>query len=38
MQKDPSQNRYICIIDEQLRNIPLSPINKGTETKYEVLM
>ena len=33
-----SQNRYICIIDEQLCNTPLSPLNKGTETKYEVIM
>ena len=38
MQKDPSQNRYICIIDEQLCNTPLSPLNKGTETKYEVII
>ena len=38
MQKDPSRNKYICIINEQTNNCVPNPYDKGTETKYKVIM
>ena len=42
MQKDPSWNRCICIINKQtnkqLFTKPPWPLNRGTETKYEEIM